>query len=42
MERAIAKEAAHVLADIVRAVELNHDEIGLKHENPLIKSKKEK
>lgn len=40
MERATAKEAALVLADIVRAVELNHDEIGLKRENPLIKSKK--
>lgn len=42
MERATAKEAALVLADIVRAVELNHGEIGLKHENPLVKSRKER
>jgi|JI6StandDraft_1071083.scaffolds.fasta_scaffold742040_1 hypothetical protein len=39
-ERPLAKEVATVLADIVHAVELNHDEIGLKHENPLIKNKK--
>lgn len=30
-ERAIAKEAALALSDIEHAVELNHDEIGLKH-----------
>jgi hypothetical protein len=30
-ERAIAKEAALALADIEHAIELNHDEIGLKH-----------
>ena len=41
-ERASAKEAALALADIVRAVELNHDQIGLKHENPLARNKREK
>ena len=40
-ERQLAKEAGMVLADIVRAVELNHDDIGLKHDNPYVKGKKE-
>jgi hypothetical protein len=31
MERSTAKEAALVLGDIIQAIELNHDEIGLKH-----------
>ena len=39
-ERPIAKEAALALADIVHAVELNHDEIGVKHENPALKMKR--
>ena len=31
MERPIAKDAALALADIVRAIEMNHDEVGVKH-----------
>ena len=41
-ERPIAKDAALALADIVQAVELNHDEVGIKHENPYLQSKREK
>lgn len=41
-ERPQAKEVASLLSDIIQAVELNHDEIGLKHENPVNKSKREK
>jgi hypothetical protein len=41
-DRAIAKEAASALAEIETAIELNHDQIGLKHENPIVRSKIER
>ena len=40
MDRPIAKDAALALADIVQAVELGHDEIGTKHENPYLQGKR--
>ena len=40
MDRQIAKDSALALADIVQAVELGHDEVGVKHENPYLQSKR--
>lgn len=39
-DRTTAKEAATALADIIQAIELNHEEIGQKHENPIVRSKR--
>jgi len=39
-ERTVATKAAAVLEDILNAVELGHDQIGLKIENVALKSKK--
>jgi hypothetical protein len=40
-DRTTAKEVASALADIIQAVELNHEEVGVKHENPIVRSKKD-
>ena len=41
-DRQIAKDAADAITDIIQAVQLNHDQIGLKHQNMAIKTKKQK
>ncbi len=40
-DRITAKEAATALADIIQAIELNHDDVGMKHENPITKTRKD-
>ena len=42
MERQTAKESAMVLADVIQAIELNHEDVGQKHLNPYLQSKKDK
>lgn len=41
-QRQIAKDAALAIADIVQAIQLNHDQIGIKHENPYLQAKRQK
>ena len=41
-DRIVAREAASALADIVAAIEMNHEDIGMKHENWLQREKRER